>query len=48
VAGAASAAGVAPGGRVLATVNGRPADDPQEPLVAGDVVALPNGSSSYG
>jgi molybdopterin-guanine dinucleotide biosynthesis protein A len=32
---------------VSATLNGRPADDPQEPLVAGDVVVLRGGSSSF-
>jgi molybdopterin-guanine dinucleotide biosynthesis protein A len=44
---AATAAGVRLGDGVLATLNGRPADDPQEPLVAGDTVALANGSSSH-
>jgi molybdopterin-guanine dinucleotide biosynthesis protein A len=47
LAAASSAAGVQLGDGVLATVNGRPADDPQEPLVAGDVVALRRGSSSH-
>jgi molybdopterin-guanine dinucleotide biosynthesis protein A len=44
---AAAAARVRLGDGVLATVNGRPADDPQEPLVAGDVVSLRRGSSSH-
>jgi hypothetical protein len=33
---------------VSATLNGRPADDPQEPLVAGDAVVLRGGPSSRG
>jgi molybdopterin-guanine dinucleotide biosynthesis protein A len=47
LAAAAEAARVRLGDGVLATVNGRPADDPQEPLVAGDVVSLRRGSSSH-
>jgi molybdopterin-guanine dinucleotide biosynthesis protein A len=47
LAAAAEAARVRLGDGVLATVNGRPADDPQEPLVAGDVVLLRRGSSSH-
>jgi molybdopterin-guanine dinucleotide biosynthesis protein A len=46
LAAAACAAGSPLGDGVLATLNGRPADDPQEPLVAGDVVALRGGPSS--
>jgi molybdopterin-guanine dinucleotide biosynthesis protein A len=47
LAAASSAAGVRLGDGVLATLNGRPVDDPREPLVAGDVVALRRGSSSH-
>jgi hypothetical protein len=47
LAAALSAAGVRLGDGVLATLNGRPVDDPREPLVAGDVVALRRGSSSH-
>jgi molybdopterin-guanine dinucleotide biosynthesis protein A len=47
LAAAASAAGIELGDGVLATLNGRPVGDPQEPLVAGDVVALGFGSSSH-
>jgi molybdopterin-guanine dinucleotide biosynthesis protein A len=43
---AASAARVRLGDGVVATLNGRPAGDPHEPLVAGDVVVLRAGSSS--
>jgi molybdenum cofactor guanylyltransferase len=46
LAAAASAAAVPLADGVLATLNGRPAGDPQEPLVAGDVVVLRRGSSS--
>jgi hypothetical protein len=35
-----SAAGLALVGEARATINGEPADDPQEPLVAGDLVAI--------
>ncbi|MGI9100168.1 MAG: molybdenum cofactor guanylyltransferase [Solirubrobacteraceae bacterium] len=45
LAAAASAAGLPLGEGVLATLNGRPVDDPQEPLVTGDTVALRRGSS---
>jgi molybdopterin-guanine dinucleotide biosynthesis protein A len=37
---AMSAAGLALVGEILVTINGEPADDPQEPLVAGDLVAI--------
>jgi molybdopterin-guanine dinucleotide biosynthesis protein A len=37
---AMSAAGLALVGEARATINGEPADDPQEPLVAGDLVAI--------
>jgi molybdopterin-guanine dinucleotide biosynthesis protein A len=47
LAAAASEAGVRLGDGVFATLNGRPVDDPQEPLVAGDVVTLRDGSSSH-
>jgi molybdopterin-guanine dinucleotide biosynthesis protein A len=47
LAAAASAAGARLGDGVLATLNGRPVDDPQEPLVAGDVVVLRRGSSTH-
>jgi molybdopterin-guanine dinucleotide biosynthesis protein A len=40
LAAAASAAGLALAGSVPATINGEPADDPQEPLVTGDIVVL--------
>jgi molybdopterin-guanine dinucleotide biosynthesis protein A len=46
-AAAASGAGIALGDGVVATVNGRAADDPQEPLVAGDAVTLQQDSSTY-
>jgi molybdopterin-guanine dinucleotide biosynthesis protein A len=46
LAAAASAAAVRLGDGVLATLNGRPVDDPQEPLVAGDVVVLRRVSSN--
>lgn len=39
-------AGLPPGEGISATLNGRPADDPHEPLVEGDVVVLTRGSSS--
>jgi molybdopterin-guanine dinucleotide biosynthesis protein A len=42
-----AAAGLSLGDGVSATLNGRPADDPQEPLVAGDVVVLRRGSSGF-
>jgi molybdopterin-guanine dinucleotide biosynthesis protein A len=45
---ATAAAGLPLGEDLSAILNGRPADDPQEPLVAGDVVVLERGSSSPG
>jgi molybdopterin-guanine dinucleotide biosynthesis protein A len=43
-----AAVGLPPGEGVCATLNGRAADDPQEPLVAGDLVVLRRGPSSIG
>lgn len=40
LAAAASAAGLAPGAAIAAAIDGRPACDPDEPLVAGDLVEL--------
>lgn len=40
LAAAVAAAGFALAGDILATINGEPAADPQEPLVTGDLVAL--------
>jgi molybdopterin-guanine dinucleotide biosynthesis protein A len=44
---AADAAGLPLGDGVSATLNGRPAGDPQEPLVTADVVVLRHGSSTH-